>query len=112
MIRRPPRSTLFPYTTLFRSLRSCANRRSWSAGRSAIPAVMDPGFSDEPTHDDDYIGESNPEVDDSSPTFGAPDQLLVGVMPGVRALHHPTFCGRQWSWLTFFADRGGQGANL
>src|SRR2546425_9576068 len=26
MIRRPPRSTLFPYTTLFRSLRS---RRSW-----------------------------------------------------------------------------------
>src|SRR5256885_5029848 len=23
MIRRPPRSTLFPYTTLFRSLRSC-----------------------------------------------------------------------------------------
>src|SRR2546427_6759694 len=31
MIRRPPRSTLFPYTTLFRSLRvdpgSCANRQ-------------------------------------------------------------------------------------
>src|SRR5437762_5680469 len=24
MIRRPPRSTLFPYTTLFRSHRSCA----------------------------------------------------------------------------------------
>src|SRR2546429_5245638 len=24
MIRRPPRSTLFPYTTLFRSLRDCA----------------------------------------------------------------------------------------
>src|SRR2546430_12333020 len=23
MIRRPPRSTLFPYTTLFRSIRSC-----------------------------------------------------------------------------------------
>src|SRR5256884_1079635 len=23
MIRRPPRSTLFPYTTLFRSLRDC-----------------------------------------------------------------------------------------
>src|SRR5262245_64946993 len=29
MIRRPPRSTLFPYTTLFRS-RSCeAGRREW-----------------------------------------------------------------------------------
>src|SRR5256885_10516924 len=26
MIRRPPRSTLFPYTTLFRSKPSCARR--------------------------------------------------------------------------------------
>src|SRR2546429_3658903 len=26
MIRRPPRSTLFPYTTLFRSLPACARR--------------------------------------------------------------------------------------
>src|SRR5258705_4676436 len=28
MIRRPPRSTLFPYTTLFRSVEPPANRRS------------------------------------------------------------------------------------
>src|SRR2546426_4583473 len=36
MIRRPPRSTLFPYTTLFRS------------GRVGIPAVVtqDPGIVD------------------------------------------------------------------
>src|SRR2546422_8634883 len=27
MIRRPPRSTLFPYTTLFRSWRCCLSRR-------------------------------------------------------------------------------------
>src|SRR2546430_11526465 len=26
MIRRPPRSTLFPYTTLFRSVFKCVNR--------------------------------------------------------------------------------------
>src|SRR2546429_5646823 len=32
MIRRPPRSTLFPYTTLFRSLRVVAN---WNAGFNA-----------------------------------------------------------------------------
>src|SRR3712207_4053720 len=31
MIRRPPRSTLFPYTTLFRSLTSSSDRR-WEAG--------------------------------------------------------------------------------
>src|ERR1035437_5337204 len=29
MIRRPPRSTLFPYTTLFRSTRSLRVRTSW-----------------------------------------------------------------------------------
>src|SRR5256885_3685578 len=37
MIRRPPRSTLFPYTTLFRSL-ARAPRRSLSPRRSAITA--------------------------------------------------------------------------
>src|SRR5438034_4729289 len=38
MIRRPPRSTLFPYTTLFRSLRGLGRQNAdqlggrWSAG--------------------------------------------------------------------------------
>src|SRR3712207_6916342 len=35
MIRRPPRSTLFPYTTLFRS-RTTSCRNASSNGRSAI----------------------------------------------------------------------------
>src|SRR2546426_3582184 len=37
MIRRPPRSTLFPYTTLFRSHWGGCQRprvRAWSSGRS------------------------------------------------------------------------------
>src|SRR5476651_2836981 len=34
MIRRPPRSTLFPYTTLFRSAGSRARRRSYADSRS------------------------------------------------------------------------------
>src|SRR3712207_7047844 len=33
MIRRPPRSTLFPYTTLFRS---CCARRSSRSGKGAL----------------------------------------------------------------------------
>src|SRR3712207_7888872 len=42
MIRRPPRSTLFPYTTLFRS---GARRRAWwrptrGCGRAAAAAVV------------------------------------------------------------------------
>src|SRR2546429_2274626 len=38
MIRRPPRSTLFPYTTLFRSSFMASNRRSYvkRGGSSAI----------------------------------------------------------------------------
>src|SRR2546427_12270183 len=47
MIRRPPRSTLFPYTTLFRSRRRAGLRPAvgrttdahWDAGRRARRAV-------------------------------------------------------------------------
>src|SRR3989442_10746557 len=42
MIRRPPRSTLFPYTTLFRSLRMEAARRcptSLPRSRRSTPRV-------------------------------------------------------------------------
>src|SRR2546422_2187477 len=35
MIRRPPRSTLFPYTTLFRSLLSASFAGRWSASARA-----------------------------------------------------------------------------
>src|SRR2546426_9503055 len=41
MIRRPPRSTLFPYTTLFRSVIPCAT--VWAKGsaeRWAEPAIF------------------------------------------------------------------------
>src|SRR2546427_6964831 len=41
MIRRPPRSTLFPYTTLFRSASRGARPRS--ADRSAEPARLQGG---------------------------------------------------------------------
>src|SRR5258707_3329084 len=38
MIRRPPRSTLFPYTTLFRS-RSCRACLCWTPGRLPVKVV-------------------------------------------------------------------------
>src|SRR5947199_5255604 len=40
MIRHPPRSTLFPYTTLFRSLVDGHARRRWE-GRQAALAQLD-----------------------------------------------------------------------
>src|SRR5258708_34758196 len=44
MIRRPPRSTLFPYTTLFRSAREGSNRPLCRAARWRIQpfACLDP----------------------------------------------------------------------
>src|SRR3712207_7973043 len=40
MIRRPPRSTLFPYTTLFRSVRRpCRAPASHPVGRRGVPAA-------------------------------------------------------------------------
>src|SRR5689334_25440970 len=64
MIRRPPRSTLFPYTTLFRSAsaeerrieslkeRDAATVREWegaTARRAAAQAAMDTARSEEHT---------------------------------------------------------------
>src|SRR2546429_3732558 len=42
MIRRPPRSTLFPYTTLFRSLPIPRTRARFSAAASALLSTPDP----------------------------------------------------------------------
>src|SRR5258705_9765059 len=41
MIRRPPRSTLFPYTTLFRSRRDVSRRRAWPKPRNRSAVRFD-----------------------------------------------------------------------
>src|ERR1051325_4786665 len=40
MIRRPPRSTLFPYTTLFRSLREAGRGTAGSRGQRALRGAL------------------------------------------------------------------------
>ena len=40
MIRRPPRSTLFPYTTLFRSIRTILESSRKSIGLSTTPSIF------------------------------------------------------------------------
>src|SRR3712207_7069467 len=49
MIRRPPRSTLFPYTTLFRSRRARPARRPGRAGRGVwhVPLPRHAGRRDD-----------------------------------------------------------------
>src|SRR2546430_15053660 len=69
MIRRPPRSTLFPYTTLFRSASVGVD------GRGRRPADL-PHLDDRPALDRDVgaiAGEARP-VDDHA----VPDDQVVG----------------------------------
>src|SRR2546422_8331017 len=40
MIRRPPRSTLFPYTTLFRSVGVILVSQTWFVGTSALTTYL------------------------------------------------------------------------
>src|SRR3989454_2088021 len=53
MIRRPPRSTLFPYTTLFRSYRHRGPARVFVDERDAIRAVK--GATERPIRPGDVI---------------------------------------------------------
>src|SRR5256885_2651123 len=48
MIRRPPRSTLFPYTTLFRSPATAAATEALTIGRAALRQLHDTLSRDAP----------------------------------------------------------------
>src|SRR5256885_12461305 len=64
MIRRPPRSTLFPYTTLFRSLPAalCDGRPGWDRRRTLLHAAPRPphavGQAEAGGHEDQLCGRS------------------------------------------------------
>src|SRR5258708_14933244 len=71
MIRRPPRSTLFPYTTLFRSEFSCRNCQrlkppNWSlpiSTRAINPPPLHPCYHTEQYAFYDRDGRERPHVD-------------------------------------------------
>src|SRR2546426_5995548 len=53
MIRRPPRSTLFPYTTLFRSMGSLLvspRAENWIFGTDYYPYMLSPQFYKQYAH--------------------------------------------------------------
>src|SRR2546426_12844410 len=79
MIRRPPRSTLFPYTTLFRSI-GCWPSAHLPPMRSPARA---PGDTRQPRHD---VGlyPAEPVVSSRGGSLGAPD---APVTAGEPALH-------------------------
>src|SRR5260370_16923192 len=73
MIRRPPRSTLFPYTTLFRSLSSSARAIAVSPAASSRPDMS-------------MIGSSSAVIADMSARCGLQGGLDAG--RGERSEEH------------------------
>src|SRR2546430_9749061 len=60
MIRRPPRSTLFPYTTLFRSILYSAQRRSCAtSSRSCCKTKPAPSRARSEEHTSELQSQSN-----------------------------------------------------
>src|SRR3989449_2886066 len=75
MIRRPPRSTLFPYTTLFRST-------DLNVRRIRVNAVS-PGYTDTPPwHSLEAAEEHMKAISSSVPLgrFGTPDEIAKAVV--------------------------------
>src|SRR5258708_31001883 len=69
MIRRPPRSTLFPYTTLFRSVKNA--RLTLRAGFTTIRNVGAGGFTDVAVRDAINAGDiEGPRMRVSGPALG------------------------------------------
>src|SRR3712207_6994636 len=60
MIRRPPRSTLFPYTTLFRSEETLVDPRTGRAMNPGLAEYHVPVQADTPRIDVDYLDEPDP----------------------------------------------------
>ena len=68
------RPALEPLLETIASLRACADR-SWPARRPGLPAIAAPRLPDQPSYDDDHLGEGYPEVDHSIPTLGTPQKM-------------------------------------
>src|SRR3989440_7830637 len=86
MIRRPPRSTLFPYTTLFRS----RNARPGESRRGAAQARPRPRLSRD-THEDQTMRLTRLELSGFKPLAGT---VELPFEAGVTAIVGPNGCGK------------------
>src|SRR3712207_9434843 len=69
MIRRPPRSTLFPYTTLFRSLEWCCQKLE-ELGKKVLVLIWDNASWHISREVRRWIGKRNREVKNSGSEAG------------------------------------------
>src|SRR2546422_3226400 len=77
MIRRPPRSTLFPYTTLFRSLAEVSLKGKGLTSECLLDKVLDEGFT-EPI----YLSATGEDPD--AYYQGKPHALVIGDRKSTR----------------------------
>src|SRR3712207_7399426 len=82
MIRRPPRSTLFPYTTLFRSVEVLAAEVRVAVAVEEVP--------------DDVEGLDQHLLPDVGRGPSRPDHVLVEVLPGRSEEHTSELQSRQY----------------
>src|SRR5258708_14548354 len=76
MIRRPPRSTLFPYTTLFRSLTVTSGRGPFAVTCTPAPAGVTPSGRS-------TVPESTPEIvrsEEHTSELQSPDHLVCRLL--------------------------------
>src|SRR2546429_9158021 len=90
MIRRPPRSTLFPYTTLFRSVRSGARHHAGQGGFGALGGLI-VEITAGNAFDERFLFFGVRELEVGSETFGDREFLGLRRIFGGRASGLPGF---------------------
>src|SRR5258708_16946005 len=89
MIRRPPRSTLFPYTTLFRSLAAghhqVAGGGDVAGDRQLLAAVQRGGADADPARDDEAVAGRSEE---HTSELQSPDHLVCRLLLEKKKKQH------------------------
>src|SRR2546422_10569708 len=89
MIRRPPRSTLFPYTTLFRSSEPGGGERPRPGAQSVAARVIERRLAEQTLHQraDVEAGSANDRgLPPRGPHAGQPNTRVTGEPPRAAAL--------------------------
>src|SRR2546426_9396914 len=82
MIRRPPRSTLFPYTTLFRSADGVEE-----VARAGVGAIIQPGGS---VKDPDVIAAADQRSEEHTSELQSPCNLVCRLLLEKKKKHRTT----------------------
>src|ERR1039457_5266957 len=114
MIRRPPRSTLFPYTTLFRSILSAAGRASSRATNDSSEPEEVTGCSGRAVLAEGQLGNKGQLAkrrEPQPPWAVAPCSGTIG-NGGCRAIRHDAMTGRPSRYLLAMFRAGESGFSV